>query len=461
MTSKVYVVTDLGPGDGGKGGVVHKISTMMRAHTIIKRGGAQGSHGVSTSKGQQFAFSQWGCGTFEGILTHLSDQMVIAPEGLLNEAEHLRYLHGIYDPFRLLTVDEQALCATPFHGIASRIKELSRGAEPRGTVGTGVGEAYRAFRRCADESIVARDLRGSELRDKLAHIRHQIQTDLQYVIEYDFLPEDRATLAEEVGMLHDDRFLDYVVKRFELAAERTNIVSHDYLGDAILSREGVAVVETSHGILTDREAGFHPHTSAIRTLPRFTHRLLSDAGYDGQVVNLGVTRAYAVRHGAGPLPTTDPAMVENILPGSAKEENRYQGSIRVGPLDFVLLRYAIEACGGPAAFDGLAITWFDQVRANGVWQMANAYDSATDSAFFTPSGGLRLDHGTGPGHLEYQAALGRALLDCSPRITNMAIDQTASNDVLYDTCAVVMQDSVAVPVRMVSFGPTEIDKLCK
>src|SRR5215471_21595904 len=97
MTHKVYVVTDLGPGDGGKGGVVHAICNMMQPHIVIKRGGAQGSHGVRTSKGEKFNFSQWGCGTLEGIPTFLSAQMVISPEGLLNEAAALRYEHGIHN----------------------------------------------------------------------------------------------------------------------------------------------------------------------------------------------------------------------------------------------------------------------------------------------------------------------------------------------------------------------------
>lgn len=425
MTHKVYVVTDLGPGDGGKGGVVHKISHMMRAHTIIKRGGAQGSHGVHTSSGEKFNFSQWGCGTFSGIPTYLSEQMITSPVGLLNEADALRYQAGIYDPFSLLTVDERALCATPFHGIASRIKELARGDQPRGTVGTGVGEAYRAFRRRPDESIVAKDLSGPDLRDKLAAIRERIQTDLQYIIEYDYLPEDRDTLAEEVGMLHNDGFLDYVVTRFQEAVKQVKIVSSDYLGEVILPKEGVAVIETSHGVLTDREEGFYPHTSAIRTLPGFTQGVLDSAGYNGQVVQLGVTRAYAVRHGAGPLPTYDPEMTERLLPGSAKEDNRYQGSIRTGPLDFVQLRYAVEACDGPTSFDGLAVTWFDQAQADKLWRVCHEY------------------------------------LDDAPVISHIPIDATDSKDALYDICAEVMQASVGIPVRMVSFGPTEIDKLCK
>ncbi len=458
MTHKVYVVTDLGPGDGGKGGVVHKLAQMMRAHTVIKRGGAQGSHGVRTSRGEKFAFSQMGCGTFEGIPTHLSAQMVVSPEGLLNEAEALRYTFGIYDVFSLLTVDEEALCATPFHGAASRLKEMARGDNPRGTVGTGVGEAYRDLGRVPELAIKVRDLKSPDLRERLAVVREHVRADLQPIINGEFLAGDRASVEEEVNALYDDVFFDYVVRRFQEAGKLARIVGREFLGDEILSREGVAIVETSHGVLTDRLVGFHPHTSAIRTLPRFTHGMLEEAGYTGEIVNIGITRAYAIRHGAGPMPTADPAMTERLLPGSNKDENRYQGKVRVGPLDLVLLRYALEACGGPSAFDGLAITWFDQIKRNGTWKTCNRYVGADDSAFFSPSGEIRVADSHS---LEHQTALGQKLHECQPEVTTMPIDPGSSNDELYGVCADVLGGMVGVPVRMVSFGPTELDKLCK
>lgn len=144
MTDKIIIVTDEGPGDGGKGGVVHKIATMMNAHTVIKVGGTQGSHGVKTSDGFSYAFSLWGCGTFEEIRTHISSRMIVSPVVLMNEADAIRYGgFGIYDPFSLLTIDKEALCSTPYHGIASRLKELALRDNPRGTIGTGAGEAYR------------------------------------------------------------------------------------------------------------------------------------------------------------------------------------------------------------------------------------------------------------------------------------------------------------------------------
>ena len=461
MTNKVYVVTDLGPGDGGKGGVVHKIATMMRAHTIIKRGGAQGSHGVCTSRGEHFAYSQWGCGTLEGIKTHISNLMIVSPEGLLNEADALKYRHGIHNAFSLLTVDQQALCATPYHQISSRLKEMARGNNPRGTIGTGVGEAYRYQAQFPELAILAQDLSRADLRDLLAASREQIRDDLSPVIQGEFLPEDQDDVKKETALLYDDSYLNLTVQRFRQVAKQAKIVDPCFLGDEILTQDGVAVVESSHGVLTDHYAGFHPHTSAIRTLPSFTQGMLDEAGYGGQVVNIGVTRAYAYRHGAGPMPTADPKMAERLPGGSHKDENRYQGKYRAGAFDAVLLRYAIEACGSPTAFDGLAITWFDQMQNDAVWRICNSYDGTDDPDYFLPTGEIKVRRGTDPRQLEHQEALGQKLLQCTPVITDKEVNPAASREELYECCSETAQALLNIPVRMVSLGPTEQDKLCR
>lgn len=461
MTKKIYTVTDLGPGDGGKGGVVHKISTMLRAHTIVKVGGAQGRHGVCASRGGSFAFSQWGCGTFEGIRTHISPRMIISPEGLLNEGDVLRYEHGVHDSFDLLTIDEAALCATPYHGIASRLKELARGANPRGTIGTGAGEAYRHLQRFPQLAIQACDLSRTDIRDQLAAVREKVRFDIAKIYKGEYLPADRPEAERENNLLYDDGFLDYCANRFREAARRLKIVDHDYFRREILSRDGVIVIESSHGILTDHYHGFHPHTSALRTLPRFTHAMLGETGYEGQVVNIGVTRAYSIRHGVGPMPTDDPAMLENLLPGSHKPPDRYQGQVRVGPLDLNLLRYSIEVCGGPDAFDGLAITWFDQIQLNGRWYICNSYRDAGDPKYFSPSGDILVRHGEDADQLKHQEELGKRLRLCQPEITATELPPAAGRDEIFLFCAGVLKEKVRVPVRMVSFGPTELDKICK
>ncbi len=454
-TNKIYLVTDLGPGDGGKGGVVHKISHFRRAHTILKVGGAQGSHGVQTSAGENFAFSQWGCGTFEGVRTHITPRMVVSPIGLLNEAQALRYQGGVHNPFDLLTVDGSALCATPYHGIASRLKEMARGDNPWGTIGTGIGEAFRDSIRLPELAIRVRDLSRPDLRDRMVTIHEQMLQDLAPIIEGGFLPTDQVAVEEEVAHLYDPGFLDYVVEQFQEVARQAKIVDGEHLTE-ILAQKGVAVVESSHGILTDNLYGFHPHTSAIRTLPCFTQDMLRDAGYGGEIVNIGVCRAYAIRHGAGPLPTADPEMGEHLLPGSNKDENRYQGKVRVGPLDLVLLRYAIEVCGGQSAFDGLAITWFDQIQRNGVWKVCDRYETP-DQAFFTPAGEIKVrsdEKEESP--LTYQEQLGQALLECRPEIITHELPAQQSK--LTKLATELLDEKLGVPVRMLAFGPTETHK---
>lgn len=450
-TNKIVIVFDLGPGDGGKGGVVHKLAQHHSAHTVIKVGGAQGSHGVSSGR-NEFAFSQWGCGTFEGVKTHITPLLVASPVGLLNEADALRY-HGLTDAFDLLTIDERTICATPYHGIASRLREIALGDNPRGTIGSGVGQAYRDSQQHPELTIRASELAG-DLRAKLSEVRDYQIAALDGILNCDFLEDDQGILAEEVGLLKDDGFLDFTVEQFRKVGSLANVVDSDYLSHGILGKSGVAIVESSHGVLTDNHYGFSPHVSAIRTLPSFTRRMLEDAGYDGEIETVGVHRAYSIRHGAGPLPTTDPEMTESLLPGSHKEDNRYQGKVRVGPLDLVLLRYAIDVCGGRDSIDGLAITWFDQIAINGRWHLCNRYKESTEQ-FFTADGRIRMGESA-----DYQRDLCSALFECEPELTTFD-SLPDSREELFRLCNDELRDKLGIPVNLVSFGKTEHDKLLK
>lgn len=450
--SQVILVFDLGPGDGGKGGIVHKLSCHYNAHTIIKVGGAQGSHGVFTNR-HKFAFSQWGCGTFEGVNTHITPLMVVSPEGLLNEADALRYSYGI-DAFDLLTVDERAICTTPYHGIASRIKELARGLNHRGTIGTGVGEAFRDSINNKDETIFVKDLK-HKLGYKLSRVRNRLCDELRNIVaSADFLHDDIDIVNEEMSLLEDGNFLDHCVDRFYSVGKVLNIVDDDYMSKKIINRHGTSIVESSHGVLTDNLYGFYPHVSAIRTLPQFACDMLIKSGFYGELKKIGVHRAYSIRHGAGPMPTYDPNMNCNLLPGSHKDDNRYQGNARVGPIDLVLMRYAIDVCGGPGEIDGLAISWFDQISKNGVWRVCDGYDN-----IFYDFNRIKIFKDEYGDQREYQQKLCSLLFGCKPIISSFVVPD--SNEEQYLLCDRVLRDKLGVPTFIVSFGPTERDKLMK
>ncbi|MBI2055954.1 MAG: adenylosuccinate synthetase [Candidatus Sungbacteria bacterium] len=462
MAKKLFTVTDLGGGDGGKGGVVHKICTEMNAHTVIKVGGAQGSHGVATSRGFKFNFSQFGCGTFEGVKTHLTQNFVIDPNGIMNEAELLKYGCGVRNSFEYLTVDENAISATPWHQAASRLRELARRDNPRGTIGTGVGEAFLDAERYPKLAIRAKDIKGNNLYRQLEAVRMQKIAELAEITANNdcFLESDRDSATELIELLHFPGLIQWTYDRFKTMASSVRIVESDYLEKEVLERDGVVVVESSHGVLTDRYYGFHPHTSKLRTIPaETTFNLLKECGYDGEVIKLGVTRAYQIRHGAGPMVTECSEMLENLLPGSNKNENRWQGKVRVGPLDFVALRYAVNVCGGPDAFDGIAVTWFDQIIVNGAWKMCDSYNGAHHQHFFE-KGDILVRRGADEHQLAHQGKLGELLRMCRPNCTAYLFRKNEKLEYMIELCERVFTQELKVPVKMISFGPTEDDKIC-
>ena len=415
MIDKVYIVTDLGPGDGGKGGVVHALSCRDDASIIIKRGGAQGSHGVRTSAGESFNFSQWGCGTFEGVPTFLSSQMVISPVGLENESDALKHC-GIYDPYTLLSVDPNCVVATSYHKISSQIEELLRRDHPRGTIGTGVGQAYRMACKSKRDTILASTLiEPQAFSPKLQRQRVHYRKLYGGLSAQDVLPEDAGLLAENLSLLLDDGFFDYTVNLFTEVGKKLNFST---LREVLKTHDGTAIVECSHGVLTDAETGFRPHVSAIHTLPEYTNRMIKEAGFNGKIINLAVHRAYSIRHGASPLPTHSKGFTAKMLPGSHKMNNRWQGEVRAGILDVELLRHAIDA-SKQTPFDGICITWFDQILTRNTWFM---YDHDQTEGYF----------------------LGRKPFE---------------HQQLFRQVDEIVRNKLNLPLYMLSIGPTEHDKI--
>ena len=440
---KVYVVTDLGPGDGGKGTIVHALAHKLKPKIIIKRGGAQGSHGVRTSRGDKFNFSQWGCGTFDAVPTFLSDQMVIMPVGLENEAEALRKT-GIYDPYAFLEVDARCICATPYHKIDSQLDELLRKDHPRGTIGTGVGKAYRMMMELGASMTV----QAFELKDRRSRkIARKLQAQANYYREKyadisvdDCLLDDTELIAENLELLYDDGFLTYTIGLFEEVGRKLRL---GFLED-ILELPGTAIVESSHGVLTDSEDDWmYPHVSGIGTLPEYTEEMLGISGYTGEVYHLGVHRSYEIRHGAGPMPTYDPEFTKQMLPDSHKQTNRWQGAVRAGALDLNLLKHALDSCDKAwpwDGFDGICLTWFDQLFEPEQirWPICTGYENTE----------MRI----GETRAEW---LERAV----PIVEQYTLKTPVTEEELFDFAQKTLGKFISVPLKVISCGPTELDKI--
>ncbi|GIE88749.1 adenylosuccinate synthetase [Actinoplanes regularis] len=304
-------VVDLGYGDAGKGTVVDAICGTRPVRAVLRfNGGAQAAHNVVADDGRHHTFSQFGSGTLHGVPTHLTRFMVVDPLALSAEAAALGH------PFELLTIDGDALLATPWHRAANRRKER---ANRHGSCGMGVGETMAYALKNADAPRVADVLSPARLRRRLEKVQ------------------------ETYGFI--DAPVDDVVDAF-VAFGRAVRITHESFTMKLLA-EGPCVFEGAQGVLLDEWRGWHPHTTWSTTTFDNVAELCPSFR------RLGVVRSYTTRHGAGPFVTEDPAL---DLPEAHNGHDEWQGAFRTGHLDAVAHRYAVEVAGG---VDELAVTHLD------------------------------------------------------------------------------------------------------
>lgn len=356
---RAAVTVGLGFGDEGKGAAVDALTRELGADLVVRYcGGSQAGHNVELPDGRRHTFSQFGAGTLapHRPRTHLGPAVVIDPPAMAREARHLAEL-GVPDPLRLVTVDPHCLVTSPWLKLLNRLREAARGDARHGSCGQGIGEARHYWLRYGMDAIVAADLRDpSTLRHKLELQRQRVLLEAQPLlaacpadIPHDLGADAWDADAEEVaGWLTGDGFEEVAVS-------------------AAVPDHTTAVLEGAQGVLLDEYRGLHPYTTWSTVTPHHAWEWVARAGSDAVAV-IGITRAYATRHGAGPLPTHSADLTARLTdPGNPP--NRWQGQLRCGWLDLPLLRYAAACCG---RLDGLAVSHLDQVSGGG-WQVCVGY----------------------------------------------------------------------------------------
>ncbi len=426
------LTVDLGFGDAGKGTVVDYLTRAHQAHTVVRfNGGAQAGHRVVASQGEH-VFSQFGSGTLAGAATHLSCFMLIEPLAMLAEADHLRAL-GV-DALARTTIDERALVTTPYQRAVNRLRELARGAGRHGSCGMGIGETVQDALDLGAGALRAGDLRDlATCRTRLHALRqHNLAKAAPLRAHVSHLP----AAEEELSLLDDDDVEPWLLEHYHTLLQQAQIVSDSYL--ASILREGTTVFEAAQGVLLDEWRGFHPYTTWSTTTLQNADTLLREAGYTGSQRRIGITRAYATRHGAGPFPTED-ATLTAALPDARNRFHDWQQGFRVGWADAVLLRYA-RACTGP--LDELAVTCLDRIAALESLQCCTAYRyDGNHTTALAPS--------TNPHDLAYQEGLTGQLAHSTPCY--------APADTI-DTLCALLGDAVGAPVTIRSYGPAATDK---
>ena len=433
----VVVVVGAGFGDEGKGSVTDFLTRKHKAGTVVRfNGGPQAGHNVLTSNGKHHVFSQFGSGTFAGARTHLNRFMLVNPVTMLTEGAHLLEL-GINDAFERVTVDEEALVITPYHVALNRIEELCRNSR-HGSCGMGIGVTVADSLARPEQAIRFKDLDPGSVKaldEKLQGIQERLFRVALFTTSG--IPQS-PLLKKEMDCLTLPSAV--IMERFR-ALKKTGVrsVGEEYLGSILQS--GNVIFEGAQGALLDEKYGFHPHTTRSDCTFGNARTLLK--GYDVDVTNLAVLRAYHTRHGAGPFPTE----YEDGPNDPRNPPNSWQKNFRVGFFDRVLAQYAQEILQD---IDAVALCHMDQVR----WPNSICYSyRCPDNNILRKIPLVTRDEYELQltDHAAKGAAYRHPLFDVVPKYKD--IDRL--EEFLY-----IISDTMKAPVTILSRGPTAEDKVC-
>jgi adenylosuccinate synthase len=232
-----------------------------------------------------------------------------------------------------------------------------------------VGEAVEDALLHAEARVLAGDLKNTQLlRRKLKSIRAQ---KCEQMIA--FCKESSLTLQTQEFKIFEredviDRWITLISRINEL-----DLIVPDKVLERWLNETDSVVFEGAQGVLLDAEAGFHPYTTWSDCTAANAFELIREAAPDSNVLQIGVMRSYAIRHGPGPLPTET-----NMLSSIVSEHNQYnqwQGTVRYGWFDAVLARYALDITKG---VDSLVVTHMDAWSHLKTWNYCRGYKDNQD-----------------------------------------------------------------------------------
>lgn len=341
-------------GDEGKGLVTDYYAAPHGENALVVRynGGAQAGHTVVTPDGKRHVFSHFGSGSFAGAHSFLSRFFVCNPILFLKEYNLLRGKTAVPP----VHVDARAPVTTPYDMMINQIAEEARGHGRHGSCGMGFGETIERNSNSGFAVVYADLTDKPKLKKQLAHIRDN------------WVPQRLKALG--VAMLTDkwkERLSsaavpDNFITDIGLFLQATKLANQGFLA----ATDKHIVFEGAQGLLLDQERGWFPHVTRSYTGLKNVLTLAKEAGMDSLDVTY-ITRAYATRHGAGPLPHELPHLPYPRIKDDTNVKNDWQGTLRFGWLDGDLLATSIakdlsDNKTGIRLRPGLAVTCLDQLE---------------------------------------------------------------------------------------------------
>ncbi len=455
-------IADLGFGDAGKGSITDLLTRELCAHTVVRyNGGPQAAHTVVTTDGKQHTFSQFGSGTLlPSTRTLLSRFMLINPLNMLKEERHLSTL-GITDTLQRTLIDRQALVITPFQKAINRLHEIARAENRHGSCGEGIGECMSDALKYGNDALFAGDLQDRATLSKKLHFLHTAK--LHELEELCHLLPNTEPVRRECAVFTTPNAIEDCIDVYHYFSDCVALVDETDI-QTLFTQPGTLIFEGAQGVLLDENYGFTPYTTWSTTTFANAETLVQEHDYPGEVIKLGLLRAYATRHGAGPFPTEDRALTLS-LPDQHNTWNDWQRTFRVGYFDMVAARYAKEVLG---ELDYLAITNIDRLEMMPERKICNSYSPGNLDQqeqkdllpfFERENGHITKINVQRPVDLAYQENLTQRLWSCTPEyqiLTPKSGRQHSQAD--RERYLSLIEEALAVPIAITSYGPTADDK---
>lgn len=353
-----YVLCGMQFGDEGKGTFVDYLAHEKNIDCVIRyNGGSQASHTVITPSGSLHKFSQLGSGMFlEKCHTYLTENMVINLDNLMVELEVFSDKTGISIPELIdrIHIHEHCLVVTPYHKLINKLRELSKGTERRGTVGTGVSEVkylllekqHFPYERPLTLKIEYIYMYSESLLigvlETLQEYADKFYRENKEII-WQNAPEDiKEGLSKEIEFLLEPNAYRKIaagyINNFKYAPYSFNLEKCLYTDYETNLRKKCksAIYEGSQGLLIDGTYGIKPNTTYLDTTNHFAIKI-SDS--NDNITKIGIAKAFTTRHGIGLFPT-ESLDVSSRICDENQSQSYWNGKIRFGWFDAVLFRYA-------------------------------------------------------------------------------------------------------------------------
>lgn len=317
-------------GDEGKGLttdwlVAQEQAAGRRCVVVRANGGTQAGHTVVTPQGVRKVHSHHGSGSLLGAPTYLGPEFLVSPMGWAMEREASPHLteHTTY-------CSDQAPVQLPVDMMLNQLMEQRRGAHRHGSCGWGIGETvHRTL--TGQFALRAKDLHGGKLgvtelyKLTTDYLRHRLP---QLGLRELELP------SEWQQRLHDGNILEnWLAQAEQWRACTTPLHPADLPAIA-----DTLVFEGAQGLGLDQEGAHHPHLTRSYTGARNPLDILRAINQDPRRASVEsvecvyAVRAYATRHGAGPL-EREGEPHGCVVDDPTNVPNHWQHSLRTAPLD--------------------------------------------------------------------------------------------------------------------------------